>query len=261
MAEEGLGEDAVARDTEAEEMVVGQQDADDGGGHSGNGVQNELAIGGGDVVGSCSGKGIVEMDVGIMFSNEPDDAHGGLSTLGIAAVEEVALPAVAHVGEKFARGNECVDAALGVGGRDAISLWLGLGDAEAVVVGGDGDERTASHDFLDAEVATRGALVGTIDGEVIVESQSFSGLMANDVVAKCDGAGEHHGVAVRVGGGIDEVVGHHVVGCVAHRIGDVGFIVVVVGGGGGFFGAARKKAEQCDDKKECERVYMAFHND
>ena len=29
MAEEGLDEDAVARDTEAEEMVVGQQDADD----------------------------------------------------------------------------------------------------------------------------------------------------------------------------------------------------------------------------------------
>ena len=72
--------------------------------------------------------------------------------------------------------------------------------------------------------------------------------MACDAVAEGDGAGEHDWVAVRVGGGIDEVVGHHVVGCVVHRVGDVSFIVVVVGGGNRFFGAARKKAEQCDDK-------------
>ena len=85
--------------------------------------------------------------------------------------------------------------------------------------------------------------------------------MANDFVAKCDGAGEHHGVAVGVGGGVDEVVGHHVVGCVVHRVGDVSFIVVAVGAGDGVFSAACKKAEQCDDKKEWERVYMAFHND
>ena len=81
MAEEGLDEDAVARDTEAEEMVIGQQDADDCGGHSGNGVKNELAIGCGDVVGASTSVCVVEMNVGVTLGDEPDYAHGCLSAL------------------------------------------------------------------------------------------------------------------------------------------------------------------------------------
>ena len=72
-------------------------------------------------------------------------------------------------------------------------------------------------------------MVGTIDGEVVVEHQPFSRTVAGDAVAEGDGAREHDGVARRVGGGVDEVVDGHVVGGIAHRVGDVGFTVGVVG--------------------------------
>ena len=74
--------------------------------------------------------------------------------------------------------------------------------------------------------------------------------MAGDTVAKGDGAGEHDGVAIGIGRGVDEVVGRHVVGVIADRVGDVGF----VGGdvwrvGDGLFFACRKEAKERDDEK------------
>ena len=79
------------------------------------------------------------------------------------------FPLEAHISKELAGCEERIDTALGVGSRDAVGLRAGLGDAEAVVVGRNGDEWATSHDFLDAEVATGGTLVGTVDGEVVIE--------------------------------------------------------------------------------------------
>ena len=166
------------------------------------------------------------------------------------------VPAVAHVGEELAGSNEGINAALCIGTGDAVGLMFRLGGAESVVVGGNGDEGTARHDFLNAEFAASGTLVGTVDGEMAVESQSFGGTVACDAVAKGDGAGERDGVAVGVGGGVDEVVSSHVVGGVAHRVGDVDLVIIIDWRvGDGLFGASRQEAEQGGDEKE----YTVFH--
>ena len=62
-------------------MVIGKKDADDGGWHTCNGVKQELAVGGGDVVGASTSVCVVEMNVGVTLGNEPDYAHGCLSAL------------------------------------------------------------------------------------------------------------------------------------------------------------------------------------
>ena len=84
--------------------------------------------------------------------------------------------------------------------------------------------------------------------------------MAGDTVAKSDGAGEHDGVAIGIGRGVDEVVGRHVVGGIADRVGDVGY----VGGdvrrvGDGLFFACQKEAKQRDDEKDRKDVQIVFH--
>ena len=169
VAEEGFNEDAVARDSETEEMVIGKKNADDGGWHTCNGVKQELAVGGGNVVGASTGVCVVEMDVRVTFCNEPDYAHGSLSTLRVARVKDMVFPLEAHISKELAGCEERIDTALGVGSRDAVGLRAGLGDAEAVVVGRNGDEWATSHDFLDAEITTGWTLVGTVDGKMVIK--------------------------------------------------------------------------------------------
>ena len=62
-------------------MVIGKKDAYDGGRHTSDSIQQKLAVGGGDVVGACTGVCVVEVDVGVVLGNEPDYAHGCLSAL------------------------------------------------------------------------------------------------------------------------------------------------------------------------------------
>ena len=62
-------------------MVIGKKNADDGGRHTSDSIQQKLAVGGGDVVGASTSVCVVEMDVRVTFCNEPDYAHGCLSAL------------------------------------------------------------------------------------------------------------------------------------------------------------------------------------
>ena len=79
------------------------------------------------------------------------------------------FPLEAHISKELAGCEERIDTALGVGSRDTVGLRAGLGDAEAVVVGRNGDEWATSHDFLDAEITTGWTLVGTVDGKMVIK--------------------------------------------------------------------------------------------
>lgn len=81
MAQQGFDEQVGVGVVEVEEVVVGEEDADDGAGHTGDGVLEEAAIGGRDVVGARTGEGVVEMDVGVMLGDKSHDTHRGLSAL------------------------------------------------------------------------------------------------------------------------------------------------------------------------------------
>ena len=232
VAEHGLGEDLLVGYAEAEELVVGEQDADGGAGHAGNGGVDELAVGLGDVVAAGSGEGVGEVDVGVLLRHEAQHGHGGLAALRVAGVEEGGVPAVAHGGQQLAGGEEGVDAGLGVDGGDAVGLVVVVGDAEAVVVGRHGDESAGGHARLHVQFAARGALVGAVDGEVIVEQHAAGRGLACDGAGEGDGAGEHDGVAVGVGGGVDEVVDLQARGAEGGGVGDVGLGKGQVGGRG-----------------------------
>ena len=80
-------------------MVVGKQYADNGARHTCDGVLEETTISGRDVVGACTREGVVEVDIGVMLGDKTHDTYGSLPSLGIAAVEDVVVPAVAEGGE------------------------------------------------------------------------------------------------------------------------------------------------------------------
>ena len=81
VAEYGFDEKVGVGDVEVGELVECQQDADDGARHAGEGVEQELAVGGREVVGARAGEGVVEMDVGVVLGDEPSDTHSGLPAL------------------------------------------------------------------------------------------------------------------------------------------------------------------------------------
>ena len=107
-------------------------------------------------------------------------------------------------------GEQGIDSSLGVGLRDAVALVFRLCGAEAIVVGRNGDETQQREVSLLRQVPLRRTLVGTVDGVVVVEQQSLGVDAVFHLVAYGDGAGEHHGVAVGVLRGVDEVVGSEV---------------------------------------------------
>ena len=95
------------------------------------------------------------------------------------------------------------------------------GDTKSIVVGRYGDERTVDQRLLNGEFTLRGTLVGTIDGVVVIEDKSHGCLGLLHDVAQGDGGRECDGLAFRVGRRVDIVVGRHVLGFVADRVGDV----------------------------------------
>ena len=81
VAQHGFDEKVGVGNVEVGELVECQQDADDGARHAGEGVEQELAVGGREVVGARAGEGVVEMDVGVVLGDEPSDTHSGLPAL------------------------------------------------------------------------------------------------------------------------------------------------------------------------------------
>lgn len=69
MAKQRIDEYVGVWVVEVEEMVVGEQNAGNGAGHAGDGVLEETAIGGRDVVGACTSEGVIEMDVGVVLGD------------------------------------------------------------------------------------------------------------------------------------------------------------------------------------------------
>ena len=129
-------------------------------------------------------------------------------------------------GQKCFCGYQGIDAGLGVGAGDAIGLLLVLGGPEAIIVGRDGDESAARHEQLSPQLALRGALVGAIDGIVVVEQQPAGMLGASHLIADGDGSRKSDGLAIGVGGGILEVVGRGFFFLVADGVGETGFDVL-----------------------------------
>lgn len=210
------------RDAEPEEFVVGQQHADYGAGHAGHLVAEKVAVGFGNVVGAGSGEGVGDVDVGIALSHKPDHPHRGLPALGIAGVEEHIVPGKAHGGKQTACSQEGVDAGLRIDSRDAVGLMMVFGDAEAIVVGRNGDQAAAYHALLHTQIATRGALVGSVNREMVVEHHAACRLASMHLWSHGDSAGKHDGLSEGVGGGVDEIIGHHAIGLIKHRVGDIG---------------------------------------
>ena len=172
MAQHRLKEHRVVGDVEVGELVVGQQYADDVAGVTADAVLHHQSVCRGDVVGTGTGQGAGEADIRITLGYKSRHTHGGLATLGVADVEEVVAPGVAHVGQQHLGGQQGVDTGLRVDGRDTVGLVFRFGGTEAVVVGRDGDEWAAGQRFLDGEFAARGALVCAIYRKVVVEYET-----------------------------------------------------------------------------------------
>ena len=224
VAQRGLLEDVAGRDAQTVVFVVGEQRADDGGGHGGLTGADELAIGLADVVGTAAGNGMGETDVGVSLGTEPQHADGGLTALGVTEVEEEVAPLVAHVAEQLAGGKQTVDAGLGIGAGYAVGLIAVGGGPKAVVVGSHGNEPTAHHFEQDVDIAPRRALVFMVNGVMVVEHHA-TGLPALllHLVAEDDGARLGDGVAVGIGAReLDVIDGGTCIGLV-DGLGDAGW--------------------------------------